>query len=278
MYKTVEILLEDEAVLHAACVSELAIHKGDLCVAEWNRIPEFGRVAGLVEQTGASPSKGLATVLRRATLQDQSRAQENAVVGRMAFKTAARRIEERKLPVRLAQVRYSFDRAVLHISYAAEDRVDCADLGRALAAELHARVELRQIGVRDAARLVGGMGPCGRNLCCRAWLKGFDAVSVKMAKVQRIALNPGTIGGMCGRLKCCLRYEFATYKELGATMPKDGTAVRCPQGCGVLADKDILRQRVRVRVEDGRVLDFPADEVTALNREGDATKGTEDDE
>ncbi len=276
MYKSVDILLEDETVLHAACAAEIAIHKGDWCVAENNRIPEFGRVTALADQEGASAAKGTAAVVRRATLQDQSRAKENAVLGRMAMKTAVKRVEERKLPVRVAQVRYTFDRAVLHVAYAAEDRVDCGDLGRTLAAELHTRVELRQIGVRDAARLSGGMGTCGRKLCCREWLRRFDAVSVKMAKTQGMALNPGTIGGMCGRLKCCLRYEFPTYKELSATLPKNGAAVRCPDGCGVLADRDVLRQRLRVRLEDGRMLDFPAADVSALGQDSETSQQKEE--
>lgn len=239
MYRTAEILLEDDAVLHAVSAAELAIHPGDLCVVESARIPEFGRVIRLVEHQGGLPLPAVAaTILRRATLQDQSKAKENTVVGRMAAKTVHRRIEEQQLPVHVVQVRYSFNRSVLHVTYTAEDRVDCAELIRVLCAELHTRIEMRQIGVRDAARLVGGMGACGRQLCCRSWMKHFDAVSVKMAKVQRLALNPGTIGGVCSRLKCCLRHEFDCYRQRGETLPREGIRSNCPEGTERIIDRD----------------------------------------
>ncbi len=241
MYRMAEILLEDEAVLHAVSDADLAIHQGDLCVVESARVPEFGRVIRIAELQGERPlSSVAATLLRRATLQDQSKAEENAVMGRMSAKTVHHRIEEQKLPVHVVQVRYSFNRAVLHVTYTAEDRVDCTELIRVLCSELHTRIEMRQIGVRDAARLVGGMGACGRQLCCRSWMKHFDAVSVKMAKVQRLALNPGTIGGVCSRLKCCLRHEFDCYRHRGETLHGGGNRVNCPEGGEKIIDKDEL--------------------------------------
>lgn len=239
MYRRAEILLEDEAVLSAVSAAELAIHPGDLCVVESARVPEFGRVIHLAEQEGGLPLTAVtATILRRATLQDQSKAKENTVMGRMSAKTVHRRLEEQHLPVHVVQVRYSFNRAVLHVTYTAEDRVDCTDLIRVLCSELHTRIEMRQIGVRDAARLVGGMGACGRQLCCRSWMKHFDAVSVKMAKVQRLALNPGTIGGVCSRLKCCLRHEFDCYRQRGESLPRDGARVKGPEGVDRSIEKD----------------------------------------
>jgi cell fate regulator YaaT (PSP1 superfamily) len=274
MYRTATIQLEDQAVLHAVSAGELAIHVGDQCVVESGRAPEFGRVTRLAEHEGDLPARnGGALILRRATLHDQAKAKENAVVGHMSSKTVHKRVEEAKLPVHLVQIRYSFDRTILHITYTSEERVECPDLIRALAAELHARIEMRQIGVRDAARLVGGMGPCGRQLCCRVWRQDFDTVSVKMAKAQRLALNPGTIGGVCGRLKCCLKYEFDCYRRQGEHLPKDGACVRCPGGRGWVADKDILAQRVKVRLEDGRMLAFDAAEVSAM-ADAEAKGGT----
>ena len=264
MHRTLAIVLEDESALSCFVPPELAIHEGDLCVADHARVLEFGRVRRIEEHAGDSPPPGLALALRRATLQDQSKAKENSVVSRMALKTTLKKIEEQRLPIRLIQLRQSFDRSVLSITYTAEDRVECHELVKALGAELHTRVEMRQIGVRDAARQIGGLGPCGRTLCCRAWMSDFEGVSVKMAKAQRIPLNPGAIGGMCGRLKCCLRYEFDCYKRLGERLPKDGARVRCPEGIGQVYDKDIMAQRVKVRMEDGRVLDFAADQVQAI--------------
>ncbi|MEI6148434.1 MAG: regulatory iron-sulfur-containing complex subunit RicT [bacterium] len=233
MYRTADIVLEDDAILHAVSAADLAIHPGDMCVVEYIRVPEFGRVVHLVDHAGDLPAPSLAAaILRRATLQDQSKARENAVVGRMAAKTVHRRIEEQNLSLHVVQIRYSFNRAVLHISYSAEDRLDCTELIRTLGAELHTRIEMRQVGVRDAAKAVGGMGVCGRQVCCRSWMQHFEAVSVKMAKVQRLALNPATIGGVCGRLKCCLKHEFDCYRRQGEVLHPEGACVKCPDGMG----------------------------------------------
>lgn len=262
MYRILSIQLDDGIAVTVSGPADTPIHVGDPCVIEFNRIPEFGRVARLEEREGEWASHPIGGILvRRANLHDQARAQENVVVSRMALKAALRRTDELKLPIHLVSVRYSFDRSVLHLVYTAEDRVECGELIKGLAAELRTRVELRQIGVRDAARLAGGMGPCGRGLCCRTWLRDFDGVSVKMAKAQRVALNPATIGGMCGRLKCCLRYEFDLYRSCGEKLPKDGARVQCAEGRGVVIDKDVLARRVKVRFEDGRVLDMDASEV-----------------
>jgi cell fate regulator YaaT (PSP1 superfamily) len=263
VYKTLNLQLEDDTTLLCLLPQELAIHVGDLAVAEHGRIFEFGRITGMAEPPG-DPPKGMPVAVRRATLQDQSKARENAVLGHMAMKTARKKADELHLPLRLTQLRYCLDRAVLYITYTADDRVDCHELIKALSGELHVRVEVRQIGVRDAAKLAGGLGPCGRMLCCRSWLKDFDGVSVKMAKAQRMPLNPNTIGGMCGRLKCCLRYEYECYRRQGERLPKDGATVRCCEGVGRVIDKDILRQRLKLRLEDGRVLDFDANEVKPL--------------
>ena len=265
MYRSVTIHLEDDSLIQAVSPAELAIHRGDLCVVECLRVPEFGQVAQLEDQEGALPQRGAApVVLRRATLQDQARARENSLTGRLASKTVQKRIDEQKLPLRLIHVRYSFDRSVLHVTFTAEERVEYTDFVKSLAGELKTRIEMKFLGVRDVARLVGGMGVCGRSICCKSWLKDFEGVSVKMAKTQRLTLNPNSISGMCGRLKCCLKYEFDNYRQMGETLPRDGAAVRCGDGCGCVWDKDIMGQRVKVRLEDGRILDYPAAEVQSI--------------
>lgn len=265
MYRSVVIHLEDDSLLNAVSPSELVIHAGDFCVAEFHHVPEFGKVVQLSDHEGTLPPRGAApVVLRRATLQDQARAHENSVSGHMAFKKVHKRVEDQKLPLHLVQVRYSFDRSVLHITFTAEERIEYADLARTLAGELQTRVEMKSLGVRDAARLVGGMGICGRSICCKTWLKEFEVVSVKMAKTQRLGLNPASISGMCGRLKCCLKYEFDSYRQAGETLPRDGARVRCGEGCGCVWDKDIMGQRVKVRMEDGRILNCPASEVQPI--------------
>jgi cell fate regulator YaaT (PSP1 superfamily) len=268
MYRVLKLQLEDETVLKAVSPAELALHPGDQCVVECNHLPEFGTIVALKECEGAMPGKGNHYMaLRRATLQDQARARENTVVGHMAAKTVAKRMEAAKLPMHIVQVRYSFDRAVLHVTYTSEDRVECGELIRALATELRTHVEMRQIGARDSARLIGGTGVCGRTLCCKAFLKEFEAVSVKMAKAQRLALNPASIGGACGRLKCCLKYEFECYRSMGEKLPPDGAMVRCAEGVCRMVDKDIMRQRVKVRTADGRVIEYDGGSVDVVQDE-----------
>jgi len=162
------------------------------------------------------------------------------------------------------RVKYSFDRSVLVILFAAEERVDFQEMVKEISDELRTRVEMKQIGIRDEAGITGGLGPCGRNLCCCTWLNNFESINVKMAKIQRLSLNPGAISGMCGRLKCCLLYEYENYRELGRLLPRDGAAVKCPDGKGYVIDKDILAQRVRVRLDDERVLEYGADDVETI--------------
>lgn len=265
MYYSLVIHLEDDSVVHAACQAELAIHQGDLCVIECNRVPEAGRVIRVMEHEGDMPAKGLVPfVLRKATLHDQAKAAENVVFGRMAVKTVHKRVEEYKLPIHIVQVRYSFDRSVLHVAFTSEDRVEYSECVKTLAGEMHARIEMKAIGVRDAAKLVGGMGVCGRGLCCTTWMKDFNVVTVKMAKAQRLALNPGAISGTCGRLKCCLKHEYDVYKQVGDKFPKDGARVACGDNCGCVWDKDVLGERVKVRLDDGRFLDCALAEVAPI--------------
>jgi cell fate regulator YaaT (PSP1 superfamily) len=232
MVRSVIILFEDGSLVNAVSPPDLAIHEGDWCVVDCNRIPEFGKIVKLTDRDAAPPRKGsFPLLLRRATLQDQARAKENAVTGRMASKTVHKRAEEQRLPIHLVQNRYSFDRSVLHITFTSEERVEVAEFAKGLARELGVRVEMKSLGIRDAAKLVGGMAQCGRPLCCKTWMREFASVTVRMAKAQKLALNPGAISGMCGRLKCCLKYEFDNYREVGDNHAPGGVPVRDLNGC-----------------------------------------------
>jgi cell fate regulator YaaT (PSP1 superfamily) len=183
----------------------------------------------------------------------------------MAVDTVAAGVEKHKLEMRLIRVRYSFDRALLRVTFSAEGRVDFRELIKDLAAELQTRIDMRQIGVRDEAGILGGVASCGRRLCCCTWLRNFEPVNVKMAKIQRLSLNPGAISGMCGRLKCCLRYENDLYKELSRHVPPEGCTVQCPDGNGRVVGCDVLRQQVQVRLEDERTVTCGVDEVKRAN-------------
>ena len=257
------IELDDGSKLQCICPEGLAINEGDRCVAERGNILEFGRLLRVREATEEPEMKDVCRVLRRATLQDQSRARENELHLKMATETCTRKAKEHKLDMQIVSVRLSFDRKVVSIAYTSKERIQFRDMVGELASALHARIEMKQIGVRDAARIAGGMGPCGRELCCCSWLQEFAAVSVRMAKNQRLSLNPNTISGVCGRLKCCLRYENECYSELGRGLPREGTRVVCPAGNGRVIDKNILAHRIKIRMDDDRILEFGAEEVTA---------------
>ena len=197
---------------------------------------------------------------------------------KMALDACVAKAEKFKLEMRLVRVRYSFDRAVLLVLFAAEERVDFREMVKELTVELRTRIEMKQIGVRDEAAIIGGMGPCGRALCCSKWLRHFAAVNIKAVKTQNMSLNPAAITGMCSRLKCCLRYEYETYKEIGRNIPRLGSTVQCPCGNACVVSKDILKQRVRVRLDDQRVLEYDVSEIKGgiFEKEDDGRSTDED--
>ena len=276
MFRRLEILLDHGPAILCWSPPELAIHVGDQCVLRVDKTLDHGRITKLEEVSGdaSDADKLLPVAVRRATLQDQSKASETALMRKMANDLCAKRLAELNLEMHIIYVRYSFDRSLLTVSFMAEGRVDFRELVKRLATELKTQVEMKQIGVRDTAKLIGGLGPCGQRLCCNRWLKTFDAVSVKMAKVQRLSLGPNTISGMCGRLKCCLRYEYDCYHELAERMPRDGAYVKSPQGMGYVTDKDVLAQRIKVRMDDERILEFDARDLTTV-RAGPGPQDTE---
>jgi len=248
------------------CASDLAIGVGDQCVIEHERVQDFGHVLKVEGREGdATAELARSKVLRRSTLQDQARHHENQLVSKMARETCGQKAAKFKLNMHLVRVRYNFDRSILSVVFTSEERLDFWPMVKELGAELKTRVDMRQIGVRDEARLVGGIGPCGRCLCCCSWLKEFDSINVRMAKTQRLSLNPGAISGHCGRLKCCLKYEVELYQEMGRDVPREGAVVQCQCGKGVVVDANILAQKVTVRFDDDRQQTFKPDEVRLVN-------------
>ena len=174
------------------------------------------------------------------------------------------RIHERAMAMKLVNVDYAFDGRKAVFYFIAENRIDFRDLVRDLANTLRVRVEMKQIGARDETKVTGGLGPCGRELCCSSWLRDFEAVTVKMAREQGLALNPSRLAGMCGRLKCCLRYEYATYVELKRGLPAVGKRVQCVKGDGKVIRQNIFTQTVLIqREEDGGVVEATREELVA---------------
>lgn len=265
MARFVEVAIEHGPELICSIAPDLAIHEGDACIVEGGGVQEYGHVTSLDPAVAANADPGrMPRVMRRATLQDQSKADENTLMSRMAMKTSVALAEKHGLQVKLIRGRYSFDRAVFTLLFTADDRLDAKDLLRDLSNDLRAHIDLKQIGVRDQAGLVGGIGICGRRLCCCTWLRKFASINVKMAKVQGLSLNPAAIGGCCGRLKCCLSYEHELYRECGRNMPEPNARVECQEGKGIVVDRDILGQRVKIRLDNDRMVECNKDAVREI--------------
>jgi cell fate regulator YaaT (PSP1 superfamily) len=227
----------------------LILEREDRVLVETDRGPALGTV---VVPTRHRPRvRGLRRVIKKADARDLAREDQNLQREREHYRNALGLIRSRRAPVKLVKAEAAFDGGRVTLFVAADERADLRDLGRDLADALRTRVDLKQIGARDETRTTGGVGPCGRELCCSSWLQEFQPVSVKMAKEQGLSLNPGKLAGMCGRLKCCLRYEYQTYVELKRQLPAPGTKVECVKGDGQIVRQNVLRQTVVVRrVED----------------------------
>jgi cell fate regulator YaaT (PSP1 superfamily) len=237
---------------------------GEYVIVEADRGEDYGLVMSEPEMIlDSEVERPLRNVIRRFTPADEEKIAENTRDARTAMEVCNGKIAERKLPMKLINVEYSFDRSKIISYFTAEGRVDFRDLVRDLASHFKARIELRQIGVRDEARMLGGIGCCGRQLCCATFLKDFEAVNIRMAKEQRLPLNPSKISGLCGRLLCCLRFESEVYKELQRAMPKEGTTVSTVYGEGRVTDINILKQSVSVELENGRIVQV---EVKGVDR------------
>ncbi len=226
----------------------LPLGRGDRVVVESQRTLAIGTVARPpVDVVREEPA---AKVLRKVDARDLARDEQNQVRQHEAHRVCLQRIRERALPMKLVGVEYQFDGSKAVFYFCAEGRVDFRELVRDLAHALHTRIEMKQIGARDETKMLGGVGPCGRELCCSTWLREFQAVSVRMAKEQGLSLNPSKLSGMCGRLKCCLRYEYETYLELRRGLPKVGARVTSVKGDGVVLRHNVLKQTAIVKRHD----------------------------
>lgn len=238
----------------------LHVVPGDLVVAQIDRAVDVGRVVSLCE-VSEDRLEHTGSLLRRANERDIARQKSLAGRRREALRYCQERIEAHGLPMKLIDCHCTLDGRRLVFYFSAEGRVDFRALVRDLAHRFHCRIELRQVGVRDHARMLGGLGPCGRPLCCAQFLKTFEPVSIRAAKDQGIALNPAKLSGLCDRLMCCLLFEHACYRELGRDLPKVGQAIETPQGPGKVESVNVLTQTVVVSLEDGRRLSFSAEEL-----------------
>ncbi len=236
-----------------------APHIGDSVIVETAKGLEFGecvRGAHFVEETAIVPP--LRPVVRIATEEDHAIAQANKEKEKTAFDFCQKKITERGLDMKLVDVEYSFDSSKILFFFTSGGRVDFRELVKDLAGVFRTRIELRQIGVRDSAKLVGGLGICGRPFCCSTFLDDFQPVSIKMAKTQSLSLNPTKISGTCGRLMCCLKYEQEAYEHLLKTVPKVETEVDTPDGKGTVKEVNLLRRTVKVKLAEEGISELKA--------------------
>lgn len=230
---------------------ELDIPKGGQVVVETSYGLEMGTCIQppheVDDEKIVSP---LRRALRLATPEDRTVATQNAEKERRAMTVCAKKIAEHKLEMKLVDVEYTFDGSKIIFYFTADGRVDFRELVKDLAGVFHMRIELRQIGVRDEAKMLGGLGICGKPFCCATFLDEFQPVSIKMAKEQSLSLNPVKISGTCGRLMCCLKYEQAAYEDLLRTTPRVDAQVQTPEGIGTVTDVSLLRGNLKVRLDD----------------------------
>ena len=227
------------------------VKTGDHIIIDTARGPEYGICTGgnhtIPEKDVVAP---LRDVIRIATEQDERIVEENRQKEKKAYAVCLQKIEEQGLDMQLVSAEVAFDGSKILFFFTADERVDFRELVKNLASVFHTRIELRQIGVRDKAKMVGGLGICGRPFCCAQFLDDFQPVSIKMAKTQNLSLNPSKISGTCGRLMCCLKYEQDAYEDLIKNSPKAESFVDTPDGRGTVVDVNLLRQSVKVRMED----------------------------
>ena len=249
MSMVVGIRFQENGKVYDFDPGELTLLPGELVVVETARGIECGTVAR-ANRTATEERDDRKPVLRRATAEDRRRQEENARKAREAMRICQERIAAHGLEMKLVDAEYAFDNSKITFNFTADGRVDFRNLVKDLAATLHIRIELHQIGVRDEAKKLGGIGICGQPFCCSRFLRDFQPVSIKMAKEQGLSLNPTKISGSCGRLMCCLKYEQDVYEELGKLSPKVGAVVNTPDGRGVVVESHVLTGKVKVRLEN----------------------------
>ncbi|MFC1658206.1 stage 0 sporulation family protein [Candidatus Omnitrophota bacterium] len=253
MEKIVEIKIREYGQIVFARIDMDKFKVGDYLVLEQDRGQDYGCILAVLDSSrGGHETKILKKVLRRASDKDLQQIEQNRQKARQAANTCLSKIQQHKLPMKLVGAEYSFDLSKIIFYFTAEGRVDFRNLVKDLAKIFRVRIELKQIGVRDEAKLFGGIGPCGRRLCCATFLKNFEPVSIKMAKEEGLPLNPPKISGICGRLMCCLGYEYETYKRLVRGLPQQGERVHTPQGKGKVIAVNLFKRMVVVELDDGR--------------------------
>lgn len=268
MITVVGVKFRDTGKTYYFSPKDIKFREGDGVICETARGVEYGKVCQpnkeVAESEIVSPLK---EVQRKATAEDEKRQAENVEKRKDIMKTAMQKVADRDLEMKVVDAEYTFDRQKIIIYFTAAGRVDFRELVKDLASAFHVRIELRQIYERDEIKLQGALAACGRPCCCTTYLHDFDKVTIKMAKIQGLSLNPQKISGCCGKLMCCLKFENEYYQKAYSEMPKVGSNARTPDGVGVVTANDILRREVTVKIttEDGgmEIKTFPLDKIIA---------------
>lgn len=252
MIKVIGVRFKKAGKIYYFSPADFKIEKGNYVIVETARGIEFGEcVVGIKEIKEEEIVSTLKSVIRIADERDINKHKENKEKEKKALDICLKKIQEHKLNMKLIDVEYTFDNNKVIFYFTADGRVDFRELVKDLATIFKTRIELRQIGVRDEAKMIGGLGPCGRPMCCSTFLGDFASVSIKMAKEQNLSLNPTKISGICGRLMCCLNYEQSTYEDIRKRLPKVGAIVKTEEGTGPVISNSIVKELVKVKLKKG---------------------------
>ena len=272
MTKVVGVRFRQVGKIYFFAPGKYSVETGQHVIVETARGVEYGQVVlGEREVEDTAVIQPLKAIIRVATPEDDERELKDREKEKEAFKIAQEKIKKYKLDMNLTEVEYKFDNSKIIFFFTADGRIDFRELVKDLAAVFRTRIELRQIGVRDEVKKIGGNGVCGRELCCCSFLDNFEAVSIKMAKEQNVSLNPSKISGNCGRLMCCLKYEQNVYEDKLKRLPKIGAIVKTEDGEGTVDSIQTLREIIRVKFRDGEdtfYKRYPASEVKIIKNIG----------
>jgi len=248
-----------------SCGMRLSI--GDRVLVRTEKGVDIAQIMEIKGRVPAERTEELLPIVRKATADDLQHLAEQEERERQALKICGEKIAEHELPMKLIDASLSFDNTRLVFFFSADGRVDFRELVRDLARTFRMRIELRQIGVRDEAKLLGGLGPCGRRLCCKTFMREFEPVGIRVAKDQGLALNPNKISGLCDRLMCCLLFEHQTYLDLQEALPKRGDRVSTEHGPGTVREVALLKHELQIELDDGSEVKVAADAVRPLARD-----------
>lgn len=292
MATIVGVKFKEAGKLYYFSPGKLHVEVGDNVIVETARGLEYGKVTlGETEVKESELVAPLKNIIRIANEKDQKKHEENLAKKEEALRLCQEKVDAHNLEMKLIDVEYTFDNSKVVFYFTADGRVDFRELVKDLASVFRMRIELRQIGVRDEAKMLGGVGNCGRGLCCNTWLADFEPVSIKMAKVQNLSLNPSKISGICGRLMCCLKFENEVYTHLKKGMPSVGERIKTPDGPAIVTDVNILENIVKTRLilEEGskdksveeklstEFYSYRKDEIRRSNKKNNHNKKKEDD-